>query len=125
MVNLNWCKKQDKGIKIIEPNDHTNILKSAQTEGVIDGKLRTFRLALATTGEYSQSILTIQGIPENATDEVKKTTVLAQLNKLMTSVNAIFERDICITMKLVPNNLSLIFFGHPRRWLIKIIFFIV
>lgn len=94
----------DLGIK-----DSTNILKSSEFGGINDGKLRTFRLALATTGEYSQSILTIQGIPNNATDAIKKATVLANLNTLMTRVNAVFERDICLTMKLVVNNTDIIF----------------
>jgi len=89
----------------------SNILKTALTTGAIpnDGKLRTFRLALACTGECSIYILTKQGISESATDEEKKATVLAALNSIMTRVNAIYERDICLTMKLVANSTSIIF----------------
>ena len=74
-----------------------------------DGMLRTFRLAVATTGEYSQFHLNDQGIPASATDEVKKAAVLAAINVTMTRVNGIYERDLSLTMILVPNNTDIIY----------------
>ena len=73
-----------------------------------DGKLRTFRLALACTGEFAQYHLTDQGIPSSATDAQKKAAVLAAMNITLTRVNAIFERDLAVTMQLVANVTSLI-----------------
>lgn len=76
---------------------------------VNDGVLRTFRLALACTQEYANFHLTNQSVPTSATDAVKKEAVLAAMNKTMTRVNGIFERDISLTMQLVANETALIF----------------
>ena len=63
-----------------------------------DGTLRTFRLALACTGEYAQFHGgTLAG-------------VIAAMNTTMTRVNAVFERDVALTMVMV-NNTSIIFFN--------------
>ncbi|GAA4275881.1 hypothetical protein GCM10022259_06050 [Aquimarina mytili] len=74
-----------------------------------DGKLRTFRLAIACTGEYSQFHLNNQGISSGASDQVKKEAVLSAVNITMTRVNGIFERDLALTMVLVNNNTDIIF----------------
>jgi len=82
---------------------------SAKDENANDGKLRTFRLAVATTGEYAQFHLNRQGISSMATDAVKKEAVLSAIVTTMTRVNGIFERDVSLTMKLVDNNTAIIF----------------
>ena len=63
-----------------------------------DGTLRTYDLALACTVEYAQ----FHGgtVP----------TVMAAMNTTMTRVNAIYERDLGLTMVMVPNQ-SIIFLG--------------
>lgn len=61
-----------------------------------DGQLRTFRLALACTGEYAQ----FHGGTVPA--------VMAAMNTTMTRVNGIFERDLAVTMVMVDNT-SIIF----------------
>jgi gliding motility-associated-like protein len=75
----------------------------------MDGKLRTFRLALVCTGEYAQFHLQDQNIPNNATVAAKKEVVLAAMHATMTRVNALFERDVAVTMQLVDNETPLIF----------------
>ncbi len=82
---------------------------SAKEDNANDGKLRTFRLAVATTGEYSQFHLNRQGISSTATEAVKKAAVLSAIVNTMTRVNGIFERDVSLTMVLVANNTSIIF----------------
>ncbi|MBI9040902.1 reprolysin-like metallopeptidase, partial [Lutibacter sp.] len=82
---------------------------SAKAENANDGKLRTFRLAIATTGEYSQFHLTNQGILATATDDEKKTAILSAIVATMTRVNGIFERDVALTMVLVATNKNIIF----------------
>lgn len=62
-----------------------------------DGFMRKYRLALACTGEYAQYH---GGKVEN---------VLAAMNKSMTRVNGVYEKEFSITMELVPNNTKLIF----------------
>jgi hypothetical protein len=74
-----------------------------------DGMLRTFRLALACTGEYSQFHLNNQGIDPGETDAVKKAAVLTAMNTAMTRVNGIYERDMAITMVIVANNTDIIY----------------
>jgi hypothetical protein len=59
--------------------------------------LRTYRLALACTGEYAQYHGgTVVG-------------VLSAMNTSMARVNGVFERDVCIRMIMVANNDNVIF----------------
>lgn len=74
-----------------------------------DGILRTFRLALASTGEYSQFHLNDLEVDPTATDEVKKAAVLTRMNEAMTRVNGIYERDLNITMVIIADNEEIIF----------------
>ncbi|SED13290.1 Por secretion system C-terminal sorting domain-containing protein [Tenacibaculum sp. MAR_2009_124] len=80
-----------------------------QTRNANDGKLRTYRIAIASTGEYSQFHLTNQNIPTTATDAVKKAAVLSAMNTTMARVNQIYERDLSVTMVIVNNNDQIIF----------------
>lgn len=79
-----------------------------------DGVLRVFRLAVAATAEYSQFHLTRKGIAATATEAVKKEAVLAAINTTITRVNAIYERDVALTMQLVANNDKIIFFDAEK-----------
>lgn len=97
------CHVEDLGLK----SKSGIALKS---ENADDSKLRTFRLAIATTGEYSQFQLMYNGIASSATVEEKKATVMAAINATMTRVNGIYERDVALTMELVSNNEDIIFF---------------
>tara|TARA_R110002012_G_scaffold322089_1_gene555063 strand:+ start:19621 stop:22593 length:2973 start_codon:yes stop_codon:yes gene_type:complete len=63
-----------------------------------DGQLRTYRLALACTVEYAQ----FHGGTVNG--------VIAAMNASMTRVNGVYERDMALTMVMVPNT-SIIFLG--------------
>jgi len=74
-----------------------------------DGKLRTYKMALIGTAEYSQFHLTNQGISTGASIATKKAAVLSAMNASMTRINGIFERDLGVTMQLVANNDDLIF----------------
>lgn len=67
------------------------------TERLNDGNLRTFRLALACTGEYGAFHGgTVAG-------------VVAAMNTTMTRVNGVFENELSLTMELVANNNNVIF----------------
>ncbi len=70
-----------------------------------DGRLRTYRLALASTGEYSQYFLN----GTETTDAQRKTKVLAAMNTLLTRTNGIYERDFGIRMVLIANNDAIIY----------------
>jgi len=85
--------------------------KSEFSKNANDGLLRTYRLALACSGEYAQFHLgaSQQNIPVSASDQQKKAAVLSAMNTSITRVNGIFERDLSVTLKLVANNDKLIF----------------
>lgn len=74
-----------------------------------DGMLRTYRLAVACTGEYAQYHLNQQGVPNTATDEVKKEAVLSAMNTTMVRVNGLFSRDVALFMIIVDNNTDIIY----------------
>ena len=60
---------------------------SSKNNNADDGILRTFRLAIATTAEYSQFHINRAGIDASETDEVKKEAVLSAINVTMTRVD--------------------------------------
>jgi subtilisin-like proprotein convertase family protein len=62
-----------------------------------DCKLRTYMLALACTGEYA------------AYHGGTVPLVLAAMNTSMNRVNGVFERELGVTMQLVPNNDLLVY----------------
>ena len=67
-----------------------------------DGQKRTYRLALACTGEYAN----FHG--SNTTNN-NKSFALAAMVTTMNRVNAQFERDATLTMVIVPNNDLLVY----------------
>ena len=69
-----------------------------------DPNLRTYRAAISTTtlyGDYFKG---------TGTDQQKKANILAEINSVITQVNAIFERDLSVRLQLVPDNDKIIFF---------------
>ena len=92
---------QAKPVKPANPNEILQMgmqLGSQKMMGVSNGStLRTYRLALACTGEYaSYHGGTTAG-------------VISAMNTSMARVNGVFERDVCIRMIIVDNNESVIF----------------
>nr|WP_248574823.1 GEVED domain-containing protein [Flavobacterium sp. H122] len=84
------CKVIDK----IEPKlaNGANLRPNAD-----DATLRTFRLALSVTGEYT------------AYFGGTKAQALAAMNATMTRVNGVFEKDFSVKMNLIANNDVLIY----------------
>src|SRR5215213_1689455 len=78
----------------------TEALKNAD-----DARLRTYRLALAATGEYSTYFLD----GTETTDAQRKAKVLAAMNTAMTRANGIYERDFGVRMTLIANNDAIIY----------------
>uniref|UniRef100_UPI00404A043A reprolysin-like metallopeptidase n=1 Tax=Gelidibacter sp. TaxID=2018083 RepID=UPI00404A043A len=74
-----------------------NINSDTANSNADDGILRTFRLALACTGEYA------------AFHGGTVPNVVAAMNTTMTRVNGVFERDVAIRMVLVANNTNVIY----------------
>lgn len=97
-------KKSDKSVTSVKFNCGTkekssakNGLTLARTLSADDGKLRTYRLALSCTGEYTQYF------------GGTKASALAAMNNTMTRVNGVFENDFAIKLEIIPNNSNIIF----------------
>lgn len=75
---------------------------------VVDGLMRKYRLALATTIEYTAFTANAAGVG-NGTDQQKKTAVMAALNLTVNRLNEVYGNDISVKLELVPNNDLLIF----------------
>ncbi|MGG8497963.1 reprolysin-like metallopeptidase [Tenacibaculum sp. TC6] len=101
--------QNDFECKIDELKEGVLSSKKTAARNANDGKLRTFRIALACTGEYSQFHLNNQGVPASATDATKKAAILSAMNTTMTRVNQIYERDLAVRMIIVNNNDKIIF----------------
>jgi hypothetical protein len=95
----NWSCMTDEGDRShATRRDNTN----ARTN---DKKLRKYRLALSCNAEYGNIFA------GSGTDAQKKANILAQMNVTMTRVNGVYEKDLAITMEIVPNNDVIIYFG--------------
>ena len=104
--------KADEDFKcMVESTNKNDFSTSGFQQKTNDGKLRTFRMALACTGEYAQFHLgpNQQNIADTATDSEKKAAILSAMNTSMTRINGVFEREIAIKLELVGNNDELIF----------------
>lgn len=73
------------------------------------GIFRTYRLALASTEEYSQFHINQAGVGAGTLAQ-RNAAVLAAMNVTMTRVNGVYERDMSLTMQIVPTNTNIIFF---------------
>ncbi|MEJ6792342.1 MAG: M12 family metallo-peptidase [Lacinutrix sp.] len=74
-----------------------------------DGLLRNFRLAVATTIEYSSFHWMAAGLTAADTESVKRTAVMAAIVITINRNNQVYERDLSITMTLVANNNLVVF----------------
>ncbi len=68
-----------------------------------DGQMRDYRLALACTGEYAAFHVGQAGVGGGTVAE-QRAAVLAAMVVTMTRVNGIYERDLSVTMSLIPND---------------------
>lgn len=75
---------------------------------VNDGKMRKYRLALATTIEYSKYHIDRAGAG-TLTEIEQKGIVLEALNVAMTRVNSVYEDELSVTMELIADNDKIIF----------------
>jgi subtilisin-like proprotein convertase family protein len=73
------------------------------------GIFRTYRLGLACTIEYAQYHINLAGVSTGTVAE-RDNAVLSAMNVTMTRVNGLFERDMSLTMVIVPNNANVIFY---------------
>lgn len=113
--NLNAIERSDDGFEClvnetIGEGSLTDMLDmNYEPENANDGKLRTYRLALACTRQYATFHLNRQNIPSTAPEAEKKAAVLSAMNDAMARVNEIYNRDVSVHMTIIPNNEEIIF----------------
>jgi subtilisin-like proprotein convertase family protein len=73
-----------------------------------DGLLRKYRLAMASTIEYSAYHINAAGV-SNGTLAEKKAAVLEAMTVSMTRIDGVYEQELAITMQLVDDNEDIIF----------------
>lgn len=94
-------------------NDQENSLResinaTSQQRTVIDGLMRTYRLSITTTTEYSDYITQQAGVG-TGTDAQKKAAILAAVNLVVARLNQVFENDISVRLQLIANTDALFF----------------
>ena len=85
------------------------LASSARVATRTPGNLRIYRIAIATTAEYSDAVKQ----PGSTTETEIRADVLAEIIRLLNRVNQIYERDLAIQLQLVINGDQLIFIGDP------------
>lgn len=83
--------------EVTEEMNRTFDIGNSTLRNADDGILRTYRLAVSTTGEYT------------AYHGGTKAGALAAINATMTRVNGVFENDFNVTMVLIDNNDDVIY----------------
>jgi len=96
----NFVTDKEKDCEFVSDSDPLNLLKAPSTGEMKEFgtcELRTYRLAIAATGEYT---IFHGGTVNDA---------LAAMVTTMNRVNGIYEKDLAITMVLIPNNDQIIY----------------
>lgn len=78
------------------------------SKSVDDKRLRTFRLALACTGEYAIYHINLAGL-QNGTDLQKKSLILSEMVVAISRINEVYENDLAISFQIIANNDKLIY----------------
>lgn len=89
------CETDDGKVIFRETN-------SAATNNAVGATLRTYRIAVATTSEYSS---------QYGGGNVGQT--IASLNTWLNAVNAIYEKELSVRMVLVGNNNAVVYTSEP------------
>lgn len=95
---------------IIENVEITPFLKKT---AAADKVFRTYRLAMATTIEYSNFHIKRAGV-QGGTLLQKQSAVLSAIAVTLTRVNGIFEKEFAVTMELIPNNEDIVFINNDN-----------
>ncbi|GAK96650.1 hypothetical protein JCM19294_959 [Nonlabens tegetincola] len=98
-----YCTLDTSNVQSREDHNH-DISKNAN-----DGQLRTYRIAISATIEYSRFHWERAGFTTADTEQVRRTAVLAAMNVTLARNNFVYEQDLSVTMNLVANNDVLIF----------------
>ena len=88
-----------------------DIFQDYENKIVDDGLLRTYELAVATTGEYAQFHIS-EADAQNAAFDEQMQVVLSAIAVTIDRVNSIYERDFAITLELIDENDDIVYFDE-------------
>ena len=88
----------------ISPKAMEMIENFPRQKAVDDGNLRQYRLALSSTGEYSNLFSNVLD-----SEVQRKEDVMAQMVVAMTRVNGVYEKEMGVTFQFIANNDLLIY----------------
>jgi hypothetical protein len=94
-----------------ENNLNNSISPVVESNFIDQGILRRYRLAVATTVEYSDYHLQQAGFSAGDTSAAGRTAVQSAIVVSIDRVNEIYERDFGVTLQLITNNDQLINLG--------------
>ncbi len=89
-------------------HDHDVTSFSDSSNLISDGKLRKYRIGIASTSQYSTFHWQQAGIAASAAEPIKRNAVQAAMVVTLDRVNEIYERDFGATLEFIPNNNILI-----------------
>ena len=90
-------------------DEMSEVRKEGSQEKLLgDLQLRTYRLAVATTGEYSSFHIGLEGAGL-APEEEQIAVVMSAVTTAITRVNAVLENDLAISMELIANNDDIVY----------------
>lgn len=95
------CGVKDSELTIAELPEDLSLMRSSNS------LFKTYRLAMACTIEYAAYHVNAAGL-NGGTLAQKKAAVLSAMVVTMTRVNGVYERDLALTMQLIPNNDAII-----------------
>ncbi len=95
------CGYKDVNIDSTEIPEDLTLMRSNNS------LFKTYRLAMACTIEYAAYHVSAAGL-NSGTLAQKKAAVLSAMVVTMTRVNGVYERDLALTMQLIPNNDAII-----------------
>lgn len=112
VYSKNDLPKLEEGFSCGFEDEHTSTKTAASKASAValnDGFLRTYRLAIASTIEYSEFHWRAAGLTSSDTEADKKDAVMNAMIVTMTRVNGVYERELSVTMEFVADNKDIIF----------------
>jgi len=88
--------------------------QTLSTKNKSNSALRKYRLAVATTVEYSQFHLNNYSINNTLSERDKKAIVMSAITTAINRVNSIYEKELSITFELVADNENIIFIDNDE-----------
>lgn len=102
------CNSEQENKSINLGIDNLDFQKSKLRTSSTTNYLRKFRMAVATSTEYSDFIIQRAGLG-NATEKEKKAAILAAVNVSINRINGILKNDVGVILELIPTTDQLFF----------------